>query len=268
MMFMSSMCPRSVVPVVAILTVAMSAGTSSAHDVWLTFTGSASERQAVVNYGHPGDRPPALADKVVDLDMISATGKTSLVAGLSFAFVRSAPVAVSRSFADDGKLLIAMSYDNGYWAKGGDGLYRNASRQIVPGATEAMWSRKFAKAVTGPGAAWQTVASHELEIVPLSDPAVVKPGETLRARVLFRGQPLPNAKVEWTNGRSATEVTADGDGVATVTIPGAGGHTLVVAHSATPSATPDLANGDLYGATFSFSLPRSSLSDWLDLIWR
>jgi nickel transport protein len=243
-----------------------SVSASSAHDLWLTFTGNTSARQVVLNYGHPGDRPPALADKVVELTLIAGEERTSLFKGLSFAVVRGAPVAVSQPFTDNGRQLIAAVYDNGFWAKGGDGEYHNALRTFVPGATEGMWSRKFAKAVTGAGAPFDRVLGHALEIVPLTDPAAASPNSTLRVRVLFDGKPLPKAKLEIAYGRAASEVETDADGIAAVAITGGGAYLLAVGHRTAPSSVPAFADADLFGATYGFALPRTSFRDWLAVL--
>jgi len=65
----------------------------------------------------------------------------------------------------------------------------------VADASETMWSLKFGKALTGKGAPFDRVLGHLLEIVPLSDPAAAKVGDTLRLRVLFTGQPLADGEV-------------------------------------------------------------------------
>jgi uncharacterized GH25 family protein len=247
---------------------ALLAGTTApqAHDVWLTLTGGASDRRVVINYGHPGDRPPALADKIVALAAVSAQGRTSLLSDLSHGTARGAPVALSRPFADDGKLLLLGEYDNGYWAKGAEGLYRNASRKSVAGASEAIWSRKFAKAVTGAGAPWQTPAGHTLEILPLSDPGAAARGDQLRVRILFRGAPLAGARIEHDAGGTSASFKSDAAGEASLPIERAGPHLISVDHRVTPSETPELADADLFGATLSFSVPRASLSDWLAIL--
>jgi len=248
--------------VLAAAAVSSLAPAARAHDVWLTIAGPPSARRAIVNYGHPHDRPPAVADKVLDLVAISGSGQTSLLAGLAPRRAGGAPVAASRPFADDGHALLAVRYDNGYWVKIADDLYRNASRRLVPDAADSLWSVKFAKAVTGPGAPWSTVLGHELEIVPLSDPATAKPGDSLRLRVLFRGQPLAGAEVERGDGVTAVpekdiaRFTTDRDGVAAVPVVAAGPHLLVVDHRVAPSATPELAAADLYNATLWFTTAR------------
>jgi hypothetical protein len=143
---------------------------AAAHDIWLTLDGDTGSRRAVINYGHPHDRPPAFAEKVVDLFEIKSGEKTSLLSGLTPAVIDGTFVVETKPFADDGHVLLATQYDNGYWVKTKDGVYLNATKRLVPDAAEGLWSSKFAKAVTGPGSPWQTVLGHDLELVPLSDP--------------------------------------------------------------------------------------------------
>ena len=232
---------------------------ASAHDVWLTLAGDAANRRVVINYGHPDDRPPPLADKVLDLTAIKSDGKTSLLKGLSAKEERGIFVVESEKFADDGHVLLAASYDNGYWVKLPSGLYRNVTRRFAPDAMEALWSSKFAKTITGAGAPWQTVVGHEIEIVPLADPAGVKPGDSLRIRVLFHGKPLSGGQVERGDGTTVVaekdipRFVTDAEGVAIIPIVKPGPHLLVIDYRVAPSATPDQANEDLYTATLWFS---------------
>ncbi len=230
-----------------------------AHDVWLTLTGDADHRRAVINYGHPDDRPPAFADKVVDLFDITASDKISLLSGLEPAQLAGVFVVESRPFKDDGHALLAARYDNGYWVKTADGVYRNATRRLVPDAVESIWSSKFAKAVTGAGSPWKTILGHDLELVPLSDPAAIASGQTLMLRVMFHGKPLPGAEVERGDGvtvvpeKDIPRFVTDADGIAAVPIVSSGATLLVVDHRVSPSAVPDIAGSDLYNATFWFT---------------
>lgn len=99
---------------------------------------------------------------------------------------------------------------------------------------EALWSSKFAKAITGPGSPWETVVGHDIEIVPLTDPAGVKPGESLKVRVMFHGKPHSGGEVERGDGTTVVvekdipRFTTDADGVVTIPIvksgPAAAGH--------------------------------------------
>jgi len=232
-----------------------------AHDIWITLAGPADARRAIVNYGHPYDRSPTVADKIIDIFAITKSGQDSLIKGLTTTRDGDLLVVETKPFYDDGHTLIAVRYDNGYWIKTADG-YRNATNREVPDALEGLWSVKFAKALTGPNAPWDKVLGHELEIVPLSDPLTVKPGETLRLRILFRGKPLSAGKIERGDGVTVVpeadipRFTSDTDGVAEVPIVKPGPLQLVIDHEVSPSATPALARTDMYNATLWYVVPR------------
>ncbi|HXH47286.1 MAG TPA: DUF4198 domain-containing protein [Bradyrhizobium sp.] len=240
-----------------------SVGPLMAHDMWLSLSGPARARRVIVNYGHPDDRPPAFADKVVDLVAITGSGRSSLLDGLAAASEAGVQVARSKPFDDGGHTLIAGRYDNGVWVKTASGVYRNATRRLVPDAAESLWSGKFAKAISGPGSPWQEVLGHELEIVPLSDPAEVQPGGALRVKVLFKGKPLSGAAVERGDARTAIaekdipRFKTDADGVASIPIVKPGPCLLVVDHRDGPPATPDQVTAELTNATLWFVVARA-----------
>lgn len=239
---------------------ALSLATAEAHDLWLSVEGAADARRVIVNYGHPDDRPPAVADKLLDLVAITEVATTSLLPGLAPAMVDGHVVVVSRPLAGAPATLFAGRYDNGVWVEYPDGSYRNATRRLVPNAVRTLWSAKFAKAIAGPGAPWQRVLGHDLEIVPLSDPALVKPGDALRVRVLFHGRPVVGVDVERGDGRSVVaendipRFSTDADGIASVPITARGTQLLVVDHRVTPSAVPAEVDADLWNATLWFSV--------------
>lgn len=244
--------------------VTATAGAASAHDVWLSFTDEAASRRAVVNYGHPDDRPPAFADKVVDLTAINSSGSISLLKGIEQTTKKGIVVAQSKPFSDNGHTLLAARYDNGFWIRISDGFYRNATRRLVPDAAESMWSVKFAKALTGPDAPWGNTLGHMLEIVPLSDPVKAKPGQTLRLKVLFQGKPLAGAEVERGDGvtvvaeKDIPRFKTDAEGIASIPIVKAGQHLLVIDHKVTPSLAPDQASADLFNATLWFLVSKTA----------
>lgn len=233
---------------------------ASAHDVWLTFAGDAAFRRVIVNYGHPGDRPPSVADKILDLIAVKADGRTSLLAGVAPAQENGVYIVTSRPFEDSGHILTATRYDNGFWIRTADGAYRNVTRRLVPDAADSLWSSKFAKAITGPGSPWQTVLGHDLELVPLADPGAVTPGQSLKLQVLFLGKPLAGAEVERGDGvtvvpeKDIPRFTTDAEGIASIPIVKSGPLLLVIDHKVTPSKTADQANSDLYTATLWFTV--------------
>jgi hypothetical protein len=123
---------------------------------------------------------------------------------------------------------------------------------------DSLWSAKFAKALTGEGAAWSTVLGHELELIPLDDPSAIKPGKSLRLRLLFHGSPLAGAQFERADGLTAIKeediprFTTDRHGIAVIPIEKSGPILLVVDHRVVPSATPEIAAADLFNATLWF----------------
>ena len=97
------------------------------------------------------------------------------------------------------------------------------------------------------------------EVVPLSDPAAAKPGDSLRVRVLFQGKPLASIAVERTDG--VTPVREDiprfmtgGNSIASVPIVGTGLHLLAIDYKVSPSGTPGLTKADLYNTTLTFTV--------------
>ena len=94
-----------------------SIGPSSAYDVWLTLSGPSAERRVIIDSGHPDDRPPALADTVVDIIEITAGARRSLLNGLEAATENGFTVARTKPFADGAHTLLAARYDNRFWIK-------------------------------------------------------------------------------------------------------------------------------------------------------
>ncbi len=231
---------------------------AAAHDIWITIGRAEGGCHAIVNYGHPHDRPPALADKIVEFAALTGEERVDLMGGITHKQTADAIVVESRGFNDRRHSLVAVSYDNGYWVKAPSGSYRNATVRSVPDAEDSLWSVKFAKAITGRGAPWATILGTPLEIVPLSDPASAKPGDSLRVRVLFQGRPLANIAVERTDGvtlireEDIPRFMTDSDGVASVPNVGTGPHLLAIDYKVSPSGTAALAKTDLYNATLTF----------------
>lgn len=221
---------------------------AAAHDIWLDPAGNGVQ----VLYGHPHEPELPSAGKLMSLTAYEPSGAVTLAAQLE---IGTRPALRA---AHQGDALFAAAYDNGYWVRLPDGSYRNASKRMLPQADKSLWSVKFAKAVQGPGAPWQTVVGQPLEIVPLEEPAAAS--GRIRVRVLFEGRPLGGASVVATDGVSfkseadQARARTDAEGVAVVPLRGAGPQVLGVAHRVTPSQTPTLADADSYGATLAFTV--------------
>lgn len=236
---------------------AIGAGPVAAHDIWLTLPTGATVPQVHVHYGHPDDLQMPQIDKIVELSAATAGGVRSI--STRFTPSRTAPVLVSEPVPGASAAVLAARYDNGFWVKAPDGEYRNTTRRIVPDASEAITSVKFAKLVAGPGAPWAAAVGHELELVPLDDPMAVKPGDSLRVKVLFRGEPVTGANVVRSDGEAVVAqdklpvFRSDAAGIATIAIEKAGGEVLSVTRRVSPSGLPSLADADTFSATLAFT---------------
>lgn len=124
---------------------------------------------------------------------------------------------------------------------------------------------KYAKTVVEVGRggprAFSRVVGHPLELVPLSDPSALGAGDTLLARILYRGQPLPGARAHAGHVDAVTRqpadagadhhFTADGAGVVRVPIGSRGLWNIRMIHIAQADAGSG-ADWDAHWATLVF----------------
>ncbi len=237
----------------------------SAHELWLTLSTADQAPQVRVNYGHASKRRAPWAPQLIQLVALTQEGgSTDLRGSLKPAPPDVPPALLAPLGAKPGRTLVAATYDAGFWTTLRDGTRLHASRRLVPEAREGRWSVKYAKAAFGPGAPWLRVVGHTLEIVPVEVPGPT--AGAIRVRVLFRGAPLPGADLYY--GESGMEperagvpaYTTDPEGIATVPIRKAGSQVLTVSQTVSPSATPTLADEDVYTATFAFRLDEPSVN--------
>ncbi|AWB19708.1 DUF4198 domain-containing protein [Methylobacterium currus] len=235
-----------------------------AHELWLTLSTADQAPQVRVNYGHASKREAPRAPQLLELVALTQEGRTSLRAGLKPAPPEVPPALLAPLGTKPGRTLVAATYDAGYWTTLRDGTRLNAGRRLVPDAREGRWSVKYAKAAFGPGAPWLRVVGHTLEIVPVEVPGPT--AGAIRVRVLFRGAPLPGADLYYGDSGMEPEragvpaYTTDPEGIATVPIRKAGSQVLTVTQTVSPSATPTLADEDVYTATFAFRLDEPSVN--------
>lgn len=81
---------------------------------------------------------------------------------------------------------------------------------------------------------WKRVLKLKLEIVPLSNPASLKPGGSLQVRVLFEGQPLPGSAIfciQKSDGKATMQSTkTDKAGVAKFAVKSKGAYLVRLVH--------------------------------------
>jgi uncharacterized GH25 family protein len=232
---------------------------ASAHDLWIVATSEGPLLRAEMNFGDPGKRDPLILQRLLDLNLVTATGTVLMREGnLEPRQMGERPVLLSEPFmAPATPAVLTARYDNGYWVKTPGGM-RNTSKRLYPAATESLWSTKMAKTLLGPGA-YHIVAGHDLELMALDDPFTLKAGQPLRVSVLLHGMPLTNAEVRVEDGttlvpdKDVVVVHAGADGIASIPIERRGTYVLAVEYR-TEGRDPELAASDLYDATLAFWL--------------
>jgi uncharacterized GH25 family protein len=140
--------------------------------------------------------------------------------------------------------IISLREKTGETTKPGRERYRRCNKTIlqVGGQTDATWAVR-----TG----------QQLEIVPLADPAAVRPGSTLRFAVLFAGRPVADALVlAWhRQGEKLTtmKIRSSSAGEATFTLPAAGMWMISTVHMARTVNDPE-ADWASYWGNLTFSV--------------
>ena len=179
----------------------------------------------------------------------SQAGQVVVAVALAPASRRVTPAGLQRYIALEGAPELAQRYER-------EGRY--------PGTDSVTQrSQKSAKTVMevgqhGPRAFGQP-AGHLLELVPVGDPASVRPGGSLEVRVLYRGRPLPNAALraglavaDSSAPRADTTLVSDAGGVVRLAVPTSGLWNLRLLHAA---PAPDTAGEwEVLFATFVFNV--------------
>ncbi len=93
----------------------------------------------------------------------------------------------------EGTYLLVAAKKPGFFSKTATGFARKPKNELSD-VIECKYSKRYAKAlitVGKPGGkAYQKVIGHELEIIPLKDPYLLRVGDGLPVKVLYQGRPL------------------------------------------------------------------------------
>ncbi len=104
----------------------------------------------------------------------------------TFTYTGSATAPSSSGFIVAGSRLPQI------WSLTPDGLKQGTPAEL-PGARRPMKIEKFSKTLVNMSAAdetWKQTLGDRLEVVPMANPAMLKPGQDLRVQILFDGKPL------------------------------------------------------------------------------
>lgn len=121
----------------------------------------------------------------------------------------------------DKPALVTAHFDNGFWSRSASEGWLRKPGSEVPDAIESMYSHKFSKLYLAPVSQPDKALGDPLEMVPLSDPSSLKPGDTLKVKVTLFGAPLAGAEVtgDMHAGDDAEKTTTDASGIASVKVP-------------------------------------------------
>jgi len=177
-----------------ILTIVVPAAIS-AHDVWFEMKDFNHQKGAFVECSFPSDHAfPSTnkefvpADRVAQSYLIPPTGVNIPIVSVGNNVYRSA-----RKLMQPGSYLAVTGKKWTYWTQTTEGFQEGKSKLQTKGALKGIYSGKFCKAIVTvdkPGGnAFSRIVGHDLEIVPLKDPASLVKGDTLPIKVLFKGKP-------------------------------------------------------------------------------
>ena len=178
---------------------------ASAHDFWVDQKG----QEFLLIYGHGGQREEFEFSKVKTVKAFGPGGRE---------------IEIRREKKEKALLLqpveppswICVEIDNGYWSKTIYG-WKNLPKRKASRVVEANRSLYYSKALmTWDDALQNPISIAQLDIVLLTNPFELKPGDSLPIKVFYRGKPIAGVEVE---GRDHEVVsTTDKEGMAKVRI--------------------------------------------------
>lgn len=172
-----------------------------AHRVWVStdHTHGGEILKAELGYGEFPDFEPIAKDRqhifANGMQLITEKGKQNLVRKGFYNYQYQSATSVK-----DGSYLVVAEYAPTFWSKNEHGWHQK-NMQEVEGASYCEQTRMYGKNIVNVGheSATKDVITRPvgqlLEIVPLDNPENIHVGDRFKVRVLYKGEPLPNATV-------------------------------------------------------------------------
>ncbi|WP_020586215.1 DUF4198 domain-containing protein [Desulfobacter curvatus] len=173
----------------------------SAHELWVQQTGYKNGViSANIGYGHEFPNPESIpADRLhifSPLALVTQTGTLNMdQTGENYAFERK--IALKK-----GSYMVLAFYKPTFWSNG-DGGWEQTDRIQRPGASYVEEAVMYGKTIVNVDGATDTSliskpTGMDLDIVPLANPATIRPGKVFPMQVLLNGKPAHFAQVEAT----------------------------------------------------------------------
>ncbi len=211
-----------------------SAAAALAHDTWIEvrdYTPAPGEELTLVmasDHYFP-TRIFMAKEDMDDLYLLIPDGSRMAINGYSDVEYKAA-----KNLEQAGAHLVIATQKGTFWTKTTKGYQKGKSKKGLKNVISCTYSAKFAKAVVnvgnGSAALLDKPLGHDLEIIPLADPAALRNGDALPIQVLFKGKPLGGAQVfatyagfsrEKNTFAYATKSAADGKAKIRIATPGA-----------------------------------------------
>ncbi|MDO4696018.1 MAG: DUF4198 domain-containing protein [Neisseria sp.] len=185
---------------ICILAAVLAAGSVQAHRVWVEtgHTHGGEVLHASLGYGEFPELETIAENRLEifkPLQLITGKGRQNLLqtGKNNYDYQSENPVA-------DGSYLVTAEYQPTFWSRKGAN-WKRTDLQGMEGAEYCEQTRMYGKNIVNVGhdsaetAVITRPVGQLLEIVPLDNPANIRVGEPFKVRVLYEGEPLPNATV-------------------------------------------------------------------------
>lgn len=236
------------VVLVTLLLVIKTQKTAQAHGVW--FTRRCDAWQLALGEGSTDNayRPEMVTDiSTYDADY----QKIAAVAIPHEHFITlEAPAALA---------VAVVSFDYGLWSNRSDGIWVNAPMNEVPGATIGTHALKYSVNYFSAVKKLQPLPKIPLQIVPLTDPALLRVGDGLTVQVLSEGKPLPFVDLipDMINHHKKS-IKTDAAGQAVITVNNANTNVIGIEIAFDYAKKTEQATRDKLCATLSFTVDEES----------
>lgn len=199
----------------ATLLIAGTLTSAHAHEIWAetAHTHGGEILKAELGYGDFPELAPIPKERQhifsQPMQLVTEKGSENLIQKGSYNYQYQ-----SRQPVKEGSYLVLGTYRPTFWSKNSEG-WKQVNMAAMPDAEYCEQTRMYAKNIVNIGheSAGKSVITrpvgHGLEIVPLDNPANIRVGEAFPVRVLFNGEPLPDATLTATFdgfGESAPKV--------------------------------------------------------------
>ena len=205
---------------------------------------SGSGEETIRDLSHAGTslrlrhRPTAAGQRVVALTLKPRSVRESAASFRRYLELEGAPEALER-YGREGRLPSADSVTRRY----------------------AKYAKTIVEVGRGGPRAFSRLAGHPLEFVPVQDPSGLRAGQHAAFRLIYRGRPLPGARVHAEAAPAGTQVAGgprletDADGVVRVCVDRPGTWNVRTLQIVPADSAPG-ADWDAHWATLVFEVPR------------